>query len=248
MVWAGLHCRPRLARPTLWSRRCSHGCSASWAQFPWLGLGGRVSQTSKRRPPNRVIGSRRWHSQVGIGKNSARVPHPNTQAGTSCPLPSSSSHPDDEWLSQSLEDIHLHLDHKNPGVGHSKVTSPTYWRVSSYGGISIQTMDKETGQDWWVWRFGWWSYTAFRPDHFPSRGAWLKSRMLLQAPLLPCPWIPYSHLALRTPSAIPPTWEALIWRSMSNTLLIYLNPSHGSKGCWTQWTILANRSSQRWIE
>ena len=70
--------------------------------------------------------------------------------------------------------------------------------------------------------------------------------MTLQAPLLPCPWIPQGQPLAKAPTAIPPTWEGPVWRSPPNLLLLDWNPNQGQKRDQIWWAIPANGSQQRW--
>ena len=139
--------------------------SLSWAS------GGRVGQTSKRRPltgqllcfHSRGRNRSKWHW-------SSSPKHPSRHQLPS-PRPPS-SHPADEGLSQGT------------------LSSPTATRIPEQGmewwcphilkGILLLHRNpwrsahpktgKQNGQVWCAWRFGWWSYTAHGPDHLPVRG------------------------------------------------------------------------------
>ena len=67
--------------------------------------------------------------------------------------------------------------------------------------------------------------------------------MMLLAPLLPCPCIPYSWPLTKAPRTIPFTWEGLRLKSQPNHPLV--NPNEGPKKGQTQLTIPANGSQQR---
>ena len=64
-------------------------------------------------------------------------------------------------------------------------------------------------------------------------GALPKSGIMIQAPLIPCPWIPHSHLIVRDPMPSHPHGQAC-QRSLPNPPLLDPDPSHSSKGCQTQ--------------
>ena len=91
-----------------------------------------------------------------------------------------------------------------PEQGAERWCPHAYWRASSsstgsYGGVSAQRPEEETGQIQCGWRFGQWSYTAHGPDHLPGMGALPKSGIMLQAPLLLCLWTTIAALQWETP-------------------------------------------------
>ena len=105
MARAGLQSRSRSARPTSWSRGCSH----IWAQSPSAEPQEAEAAKHPREDPS-TRQSRRWCSHSRSWNNSQRHGSPLPQSPSRCQSPSPSppwSGPADEQLSCSLRDLHL---------------------------------------------------------------------------------------------------------------------------------------------
>ena len=113
MARAGLQSEIRSARPSLRSQRCSCGHSTSQMWSPLPGSWGAESAKWLREDTSaRQLASRRWCS-CSRGRNRLRQcqsPSPSHPSWCKSPSPSPpGSCPADEWLSCSMEHLHLQL-------------------------------------------------------------------------------------------------------------------------------------------
>ena len=146
-----------------------------------------------------------------------------------------------------------------PEPGAQRVMHPhTYQRVSCSAEeptkeCPAQKMDEETGQVQSGWEIlvmilqcPWTWPPSLQWGPLAEGVRWCSKPLYSTCPCRFPMQLPHS---LKAPSTIPPTLEGIYLKVTYKTPCIasILNPSHSSKGCWTQWTILANVSRQRWI-
>ena len=206
----------------------------SWA------LGAESAKWPREEPSTGQSGSRRQCSHSRGRYRSRQCQSPSPQCPSQCQSPSPrppQSHPANEQLTHSLDDLNLQLrSHKSQSrVWHDDAPTPTEEKQQRKKQVSFD-MDEELGDD---------------PTLPPGLTLFLAEGTVKEwddtpsssTPMpLDSPWLVPS----KGPQSHPTYTGEPGWRSLPNPPLLNWDANQGQKRDWIWWTIPANGSWWRW--